>query len=73
MAMGFPVVVKEIEFRQLHQYRFPVMQIKSQFAAAAHNLLGRNAIDLLREGPHELDAAAGHNQGLEAVRTQIGK
>ena len=42
-------------------------------AAAADDLLGRDAIDLLRPRPHELDAAAGNNEGLEAVRAQIGE
>ena len=42
-------------------------------AAAADDLLGRDAIDLLRQGAHELDAAAGDDEGLEAVRAQVGE
>ncbi len=40
--------------------------------AAADDLLGRNAVDLLRPRAHELDAAAGDDEGLEAVRAQVG-
>ena len=42
-------------------------------AAAADDLLGRNAIDLLGPRAHELDAAAGDDEGLEAVRAQVGE
>ena len=42
-------------------------------AAAADDLLGRNAIDLLRPRAHELDAAAGDDEGLESIRAQIGE
>ena len=41
--------------------------------AAADHLLGRDAVDLLGPRPHELDAAAGDDVGLEAVGAQIGQ
>ena len=42
-------------------------------AGRADHLLGRDAVDLLRPRPHELDAAAGDDEGLEAVGAQIGE
>ena len=42
-------------------------------AGRADHLLGRNAVDLLGPGPHELDAAARDDEGLEAVGAQVGE
>jgi hypothetical protein len=39
--------------------------------ARADDLLGRDAVDLLGEDAQELDAAAGDDEGLEAVRPQV--
>ena len=41
--------------------------------AAAHHLLGRDAVDPFGPGAHELDAAAGDDEGLEAVGAQVGQ
>ena len=42
-------------------------------AAAADDLLGRNAVTFSRPRAHELDAAAGDDERLEAVRAQVGE
>ena len=41
--------------------------------AAADDLLGRDAVDPLGPRAHELDAAAGDDVRLEAVRAQVGE
>ena len=51
----------------------PSTHLELRLAAAADDLLGRDAIDLLRPRPHELDAAAGNDEGLETVGAQIGE
>ena len=38
-----------------------------------HHLLGRNAVNPFGPRSHELDAAAGDDEGLEAVGAQIGE
>ena len=40
---------------------------------AADDLLGRDAVDPLGPRPHELDAAAGDDERLEAVGAQVGE
>ena len=45
--------------------------LNSSHAGRADHLLGRNAVDLLGQGAHELDAAARHDEGLEAVGAQV--
>ena len=57
----------------LHQHRLAVAHLELRLAAAADDLLGRDAVDLLRPRAHELDAAAGDDEGLEAVRAQVGE
>src|SRR6185503_522871 len=71
---GFPsLVVKEMEFRQLYQRGRSITQLEFQFAGTADDLFGWDAIRLLRKGPHEFDTATGNNEGLEAVRAQVGE
>jgi len=45
-----------------------VAQFEPHVCRAADDLLWRDAIDFVREGAHELDAAAGNDERLEAVR-----
>ena len=67
-------VVDEVDLGQLH--RAPACRRRSSNCAldrAADHLLGRDAVGLLGPGPHEVDAAAGDDEGLEAVRAQVGQ
>ena len=57
----------------LTQHGLAVAHLELHLAAAADDLLGRNAIHLLGQGAHELDAAAGDDERLEAVRPQVGE
>ena len=50
-----------------------VAHLEPRLDRRADDLLGRNAVDLLGPRPHELDAAAGDDEGLEAVGAQIGE
>ena len=50
-----------------------VAHLELRLDRGADDLLGRDAVDLLRPRPHELDAAAGDDERLEAVRAQIGE
>src|SRR5689334_16918947 len=52
------LVVDEVDFRQAQDDGPAVTQFVFCLAAAAHNLFRRNAVDLFRPWPHELDAAA---------------
>ena len=51
----------------------PSLHLEPRLDRRADDLLGRNAVDLLGPRPHELDAAARHDEGLEAVGAQIGE
>src|SRR5205823_9827570 len=44
-----------------------------RFDAAPDDLFGRDAIYLLRPRTHELNATARDDEGLETIRSQIGK
>src|SRR5260221_2715716 len=73
-AEGFALlVVDEIHRGQLHDDGLAFAHLELLLARAADDLLGRNAVDLLGEGADELHAAAGDDEGLEAVRAQIGE
>ena len=67
------LVVIEVQLRQAHEHRLAVAQFELRLHAAADDLLRRDAIGLLRPHAHELDAAAGDDEVLEAVRAQIGE
>ena len=67
------LVVIEVQLRQAHEHGLAVAQFKLRLHAAADDLFRRDAIDLLRPRAHELDAAAGDDEGLEAVRAQVGE
>ena len=47
--------------------------LPTALAAAADDLFGRDAVNFFRPRPHEFDAAAGHDEGLESVRTQVSE
>ena len=65
------MVVDELNVGQLQQYGRAVAQLEPQFAGAADDLLGRNAVGLFGKGTHELDAPSGNDEGFEAIRAQI--
>jgi hypothetical protein len=59
------LVVDEADLGQAHQRPASVAQLELRLAAAAHDLLGRDAVQPLRPRPHEVDAAARDDEGLE--------
>ena len=67
------LIVVEVELGQTNQNRRAVAQLELLLDAAANHLLRWDAIDFLGPRTHELDAAAGHDEGLETVRAQIGE
>ena len=74
MPTGLPSLSSmKSSLRQLHQDGLAVAQLELQLAGAADDLLGRNAVDPLGPRPHELDAAAGDDERLEAVGAQVGE
>ena len=67
------LVVDEIDLGQPEQHRLAVAHLEPRLDRRADDLLGRNAVDLLGPRAHELDAAAGDDEGLEAVGAQVGE
>ena len=67
------VVVDEVHLRQADEGGLAVADLVLDLDRAADDLLGRDAVDLLGPGPHELDAAAGDDVRLEAVGSQVGE
>src|SRR4051812_31044418 len=51
-------VVDELDFGCLHEHRLTIVQVIFNDAAAADDLLGRNAVGPFDPRPHELDTAA---------------
>ena len=67
-------VVDEVDLGQLHAAPASPSRISNRvLPLAADDLLGRNAVDPFGPRPHELDAAAGDDERLEAVRAQVGQ
>src|SRR5215469_5324966 len=64
-------VIDKLHFGQSQQLWFPIPDVVLHFAAAADDLLRRNAVSLFGKATHELNAATGHNERLEAGGTQI--
>src|SRR5450755_35007 len=64
-------VVDEAQLGKTHQHWLAVAHLELHLAAAANDLLRRNTVGFLGPGPHELDAAAGHDEGFEAIRAQV--
>ena len=62
------LVIIEVQFRQTHEHRLAIAHFKLRLDAAADDLFRRDAINLFRPRAHELDAAAGDDEVLEAVR-----
>ena len=74
MPTGLPALSSmKSDLGQAHQHRLAVAQLVLRLDAAADDLLGRDAVDLLGPRPHELDAPAGDDEGLEAVGAQVGE
>ena len=67
------LVVVEVQLRQAHEHGLAVAHFELRLDAAADDLFRRDAVNLLRPRAHELDAAAGDDEVLEAVRAQIGE
>ena len=71
-AEGFAgLVVDEIQLGQLDDDRLAVAHIIGGLEAGANDLLGRDAVDTLGPGTHEVDPAARDDEGFESVRPQI--
>src|SRR5262245_43787316 len=66
-------VVDELDLGRLHQNRLAADHLELRHAARTDYLLGRDAVDLVGPRPHEVDAAARHDEGLEVVGAQIGE
>ena len=67
-------VVDELDLGLLHQHRLVGrLHHVLRDAGRAHHLLRRNAVGALGPRPHELDAAARDDEGLELVGAQIGQ
>ena len=74
MPTGLPSLSSmKFDLGQPHQHRLAVAHLVLGLDAATDHLLGRDAVDLLGPGPHELDAAAGDDEGLEAVGPQVSE
>ncbi len=65
------LVVDEVELGQAHEHRSALAHFELHLDAAADDLLGRNAVDTLGPRPHELDASARDDPGLEPVRAKV--
>src|SRR5690349_25096802 len=59
------VVIDEVDGWQAAQHRLAVSDGVLDLDPAADDLLRWDAVDALDPGPHELDAAARHDVGLE--------
>ena len=71
---GLPALSStKLDLGQAHQHRLAVPHLELRLDAAADHLLRGNAVDPLRPGAHELDAAARDDERLEAVRPQVGE
>ncbi|MCY1344843.1 hypothetical protein D9M69_308900 [compost metagenome] len=68
---GAVVVVGELGLAQDRQRAVLVLQFGDE--GGADHLLRGDAVDLLGEGAHEGDLAAGDDVGLEAVAAQVGE
>src|SRR5262245_15470844 len=67
------LVVDEVDLRELDKHRPPVSLFEFQLAAAANDLLRRDAVDALGPRTHEFHAAARHDVGFESVCAQISE
>ena len=67
------LVVIEVQLRQTHEDRLAIAHFKLRRDAAADDLFRRDAVNLLRPRAHELDAAAGNDEVLETIGSQVGE
>ena len=67
------LVVDEVDLRQRNRTGLPSRISNLRLDRRADDLLGRDAVDPLGPRAHELDAAAGDDEGLEAVGAQVGE
>jgi hypothetical protein len=65
------LVVDEADLGQLAELRLAVLHLERELAVGADDLLGRDPVDLLGPRPHELDAPAGDDVGLEPVGSKV--
>ena len=72
-AFGFAcIVVVEQQPGFLNENRLAIFVVTIlRLARAAHDLLGRNAIDILRVNPHKILPATGHDIGLVTIGPEI--
>src|SRR3954447_17414586 len=67
-------VVDELDLGLFYQLGFAICpDLEFGNTRRAHHLLRRYAIDLLRPWPHEFDAAARHDEGLEPIGAQVSE
>jgi hypothetical protein len=66
-------IVDEVHLGQAKQHGFAVAALELGDDTGADDLLGRDAIALLGEGPDELGSATGRDVGLEPIGTQVGQ
>ncbi|MNV97141.1 hypothetical protein D3C71_1922290 [compost metagenome] len=64
------LVIYEIDPWLLHQHRSSIAGLEFGLAGAAHDLLGRDAVRVLRKRADKFDTATGNDEGLEAARSQ---
>src|SRR3954447_6515043 len=66
--------VDEIDPGLFYQLGFAICpDLEFGNARRAHHLLRWYSVDLLRPWPHELDAAARHDEGLEPIGPQVSE
>src|SRR5215213_8485166 len=64
-------IVDELDLRRLEQNGLTIIPLIFDDAAATNNLFGRDAIGGFNPRPHELNAAARHDERFETVRAEI--
>ena len=65
------LVVDELDLRQAHDHGLAVADLVLRPDARSDDALGRNAVDVLGERAHELDAAARDDPGREPVGFEV--
>ena len=67
------LVVHEQMVHCLRQHRSAVAQLECRPRCRSDHLLRRDAVDALHPDAHEIRAATGNDEGLEAVRPQVAQ
>ena len=74
MPIGFPALSSmKLIFGQPEKRWRAVLDLKSSLDRRPDDLLRRHAVDPLGPRPHELDAAARHDEGLEAIGAEVSE